>query len=282
MVPVAVGSQGHGATAAKGARDGALGRGGQPGGRVGELGQRCGQLGVRGADFQAQGALSGSGQHHLGLDHLTDAAGQAQALEAGGGQHDGVVLAFVEFAQAGVEVAAQGLDAQVGAQGAQLGEPAQAGGAHHRALRQGFERVETRADERVTRVLALEHGGQHEAFGQLHGNVLERVHGQVGAASFKGHFEFFDEQALAAHLGQRAVEDLVALGGHAQQVDLAAKAALQQVAHVLGLPKGEAAFTGGDDPGGGGGGSGRHPPMLSATRARPVSRPARCGASASG
>jgi hypothetical protein len=41
----------------------------------------------------------------------------SQALEAGGGQHDGVVLAFVELAQAGVEVAAQRLDLQVGAQG---------------------------------------------------------------------------------------------------------------------------------------------------------------------
>ncbi len=36
-------------------------------------------------------------------------------FQAGGGQHDGVVLALVELAQAGVEVAAQGLDQQVGA-----------------------------------------------------------------------------------------------------------------------------------------------------------------------
>ena len=49
-----------------------------------------------------------------GVEHAADARRQAQALQARGRQHDGVVLAFVELAQPGVEVAAQRLDAQVG------------------------------------------------------------------------------------------------------------------------------------------------------------------------
>jgi hypothetical protein len=43
------------------------------------------------------------------------------------------------------------------------------------------------------------------------------MHGQVGAALFQRHFQLLDEQALAAHLAERPVQDLVALGGHAQQ-----------------------------------------------------------------
>src|SRR5256885_7953942 len=37
---------------------------------------------------------------------------------------------------------------------------------------------------------------QHKAFGQLHGHVLERVHGDVGASFFQRHFQLLDEQAL--------------------------------------------------------------------------------------
>ena len=72
------------------------------------------------------------------------------------------------------------------------------------------------------------------------------MHGEVGAAFFQREFQFLDEQALAADLAQRAVEDLVAAGGHAQQRYLVA-ALFQQRLHVLGLPQREAAFAGGDD-----------------------------------
>ena len=75
------------------------------------------------------------------------------------------------------------------------------------------------------------------------------MHRQVGAALFQRGFQLLDEQALAADLGQRAVEDLVAARGHAQQFDLQAEALLQQVAHMFGLPQGQAAFAGGDDGG---------------------------------
>ena len=71
------------------------------------------------------------------------------------------------------------------------------------------------------------------------------MHRQIGTAFFQGHFEFFDKQALAAHFAQRTVEDLVALGGHAQDVHLMPHAT-QQVLHVVGLPEGQTTFAGGD------------------------------------
>ncbi len=152
----------------------------------------------------------------------------------------------------------QRLDDEVGAQRLQQHLPAQAGGAHHGALGEVGEAGMAGRDERVARILALHHAGQLEALGQLHGHVLERMHGHVGAAFLQGDFQFLHEEALAAHLGQGAVEDPVALGGHAEQFDgVAARA--QQGLHVLGLPEREAAFARGDDDGrkaGGGGGRG--------------------------
>ena len=82
-------------------------------------------------------------------------------------------------------------------------------------------------DEGVARVLALEHGGEREARRQVHRHVLERVDGEVGAAVVERGLELLDEQALAADLGQRAVEDLVAARGHRRSsVDLDADARL--------------------------------------------------------
>ena len=72
------------------------------------------------------------------------------------------------------------------------------------------------------------------------------MHCQVGAAFLEGGLEFLDEQSLAADLGQCAVENLVAARGHAEQVHGAAQALCEQVANMLCLPQGEAAFAGGD------------------------------------
>ena len=209
--------QRHGAAAAHAAADGALGRDGEPGGHVRQWGQCGHQVLAVAAHLDTQSALSGGGQHLGAVEFGANALLQAQALEAGGRQNDGVVLAFVEFAQAGVEIAAQRLDLQVGAQRLQQHLAAQAGGADDSALRQVLQAGVARRDKGVARVFALHHAGEKHALGQHHGHVLERVHGNVGAAVGQRGFEFLDEQALAAHLAQRAVQDLVAQRGHAQQ-----------------------------------------------------------------
>ena len=46
------------------------------------------------------------------------------------------------------------------------------------------------------------------------------MHGEMGAALFHRHFQFLDEQALAADFGEWPVEDLIALGRHAQNDNL--------------------------------------------------------------
>ena len=71
------------------------------------------------------------------------------------------------------------------------------------------------------------------------------MHGQIGAAFFQSSLKFFDKQAFAADFAQRAVQDLVALGGHAQQRDRMALR-LQQGLDMFGLPQGKAALAGGN------------------------------------
>lgn len=67
------------------------------------------------------------------------------------------------------------------------------------------------------------------------------MHRDVGGAFEQGGFQFLDEQALAADLRQRCVEQLVAATGHRQQGDGQAGMRLFQARlDVFGLPQGEA------------------------------------------
>jgi hypothetical protein len=93
----------------------------------------------------------------------------------------------------------------------------------------------------IARILTLHHAGEIKACRQVHRHVLERVNGDVGAPFFQRDFQLLDEQALATNLGQAAVQDLVALGGHAQQFHPMPKA-LQQGFDMLGLPQRQSAF----------------------------------------
>jgi len=71
------------------------------------------------------------------------------------------------------------------------------------------------------------------------------VHRQLRATVLQRRFQLLDEQALAANLGQRAVQDLVAAGGHAQQPHVQA-ARPQQRLDMFGLPQRQPALARGD------------------------------------
>jgi hypothetical protein len=101
-------------------------------------------------------------------------------------------------------------------------------------------------NEGIARIFALPDRGQHEAGRQFHRHVLQRVHGKVRTALLERRLELLHEEALATHLRQRAVEDLVAAGGHAQQLDGQAEALGEHRPHMFGLPDCQAALAGGD------------------------------------
>ena len=179
------------------------------------------------------------------LKHSANSGSQPQTHQTRCRQHDGVIEPLIKLAQAGVQVATQGLDAQVGPQSTQQRHAAQAGGADDSTLGQFGQVRVVIGNQGITRVFALHHAGQDKTFGQRHRHVLERVHGQVGTALLNGHLQLFDEQAFAADFAQAAVQNLVALGRHAQERDLMTQLG-QQRFDMFSLPQGQTAFAGGD------------------------------------
>src|SRR5205085_716587 len=123
VVNCGVGSNGHLAASAKGSEKSALGS--DRGMGIGVIEGGAGVASGTGRPgFDGESALSDGGAHDVGGQDFGDAVGPAEALQSGGGEEDSVVLAFVEFAQAGVEVATDGFDDKIRAQLAELRGPA--------------------------------------------------------------------------------------------------------------------------------------------------------------
>ena len=210
--------------------------------------QDVGKVGASGGDFDAQCALPCRGQAVGRREDFADAAVQAQALQAGGGKDDGIVIAVVELGQAGLDVAAQGFDGQVRELCPQLCFAAQAGCADDCACGHFFQTRILIGYERVKRAGAFADCRQCEPFRQFHRHVFDGVDGQIGTAVLQCLFEFFDKQAFAADFRQCAVEDLVAARRHAQNFHFAVGIQCFQTAFdVFGLPHRQHAFPAGDN-----------------------------------
>ena len=126
---------------------------------------------------------------------------------------------LVELAQPRVDVSAQRQDRQQRIALAQLRLAAQARRSDARAARQPGEIEIVIGHERVARILALGDRREREAVGHVHRHVLQRMHGEVGAAVRHRQLELLDEEALAADVGERPVQHAIALGRHAEQLD---------------------------------------------------------------
>ena len=101
------------------------------------------------------------------------------------------------------------------------------------------------ADDGIARVFPRRHGGEHEARGQLRGEVLEAVHRDIGAAVEQRLFDLLREDALAADESERRVGDAVAGGLH--DFDARGPARFGQPGfHPSGLPEGELRSAGGN------------------------------------
>ncbi len=170
---------------------------------------------------------------------------KVQSLESGSGQDDGVVLAFVELAQASLDIAAQLADLQVRPRQQQLALAAQAGGANACAGLEFIQRARLRRQESIARIGAFKHGSDGHALGQDRRHVLHGMHGQFGVALHHRDLKLLDEQALAADSRQRSIEDAIALGDHGNQAHRQARMGrLQAGTDMLGLPEREAAASG--------------------------------------
>lgn len=91
-----------------------------------------------------------------------DGFGALETIEAGGGEDEGVALAVLEFAQAGIDVASYFYKQHVGAEGEDLRAAAWAGGADAASGGKSVERPVLFADPDVAGVGSFGYGGKGE------------------------------------------------------------------------------------------------------------------------
>src|ERR1051326_4816673 len=116
-----VSADGNLAAAAEGGEHGAFGGDGNSGCLVIEALAELERFARIVARFDSERALADGGAHDVGVEQFGDAVVPAETAEAGGSENDGVVLSFIELAEASVEIAADVLDLEIGAAGAELG-----------------------------------------------------------------------------------------------------------------------------------------------------------------
>ena len=193
---------------------------------------RAGRV-VVGAALDRERSLPDLRQHHFGAEDLVGAVEEVEPFERGGGDDDRVELGGL--LEPGGDVAAQLGEREVGSPGRELRAPAHGTGADARARGQ---RVERRAHERVERVRALGHRRDHQAVGRCRrGQVLRRVHGDVGAPVDHRLLHFLHEHAGATHRVDGRVGARVTRRGDDDQLRVAA----EERDDPLGLPAGERA-----------------------------------------
>ena len=253
------GSKGELAGAAHGVQESSLGSGGAA--RFGavegcdggvDFGVTAGVFGVErvvgAAGFERERALAGGGGELVDGEALVDGFGAADAVEAGAGEDEGGRLAFVELAQAGVDVSSELYKVQVGAEVEELGAAARRVGADGGVFGQSVERPEGLAYEGVAGVGAGGDGGEGEALIERGGEVFERVDGEVDAAGGERFFDLLDEGALAVRArgdDEAGVLHAVASGADDFNFDGVARGA-ENGGDVVGLPERELRAPGAD------------------------------------
>ena len=117
---VAEGTKGKIAAAAEGVEDGALGGGGEGCISTVKCGDGAMDRGVLGcvgtSGLEREGALAGCGTELVDSETLMDVRGAIEAIETGGGEDQCIGLTLLPFAEAGIDVASQFDEAEVGAQ----------------------------------------------------------------------------------------------------------------------------------------------------------------------
>ncbi len=153
--------------------------------------------GVRGHRVsRASAPWPGAGQSSSMAKRWWTCCGAIEAVEACSGEDEGVGLALLPFAEAGVDVAAELDEAEVGTKSEEHGLTARRGGADARAHGQHVQTPEALADEGVAGVGARGDGGEREARVELRGQILERVNGDVDAAGGESVLDLLNEDAF--------------------------------------------------------------------------------------
>ena len=203
--------------------------------------ERDGSFGVVGAAFDADGALADGGQKNLGRENFGDAMRGAEAIEAGFREHDGVVFAAFDFAEARVHVAAKIANVEVGAEMEKLRAAAEAAGADAGAFAKSGEIRAVVGDEAIADVFAAQNRGKRKAGRRFGGNVFHAVNGDVDGIVEERFFELLDEDSLSADFGERSLREFVAACFDDDDFAFDAGGLEDLAADEFGLPLGEEA-----------------------------------------
>ena len=233
------------AAAAQFSKGGAFCGDGEAGCGVVEEGDRGDGFGIVFAGLDAERALAGGGTEIPGVEPFSEPLGFFEAVKAGGGEQDGVDLAFIELAEAGVDIAAEFDCLNVGAEGFQLCAATLAAGADDGSLGEFGEAPEFYGDECVAWVNPGRRSGKGEWLGEFGGEVFEGVDGEVDASFGEGFFDFLGEHALGADLGEGDFLKAVAGGFNDFDIDFMALGD-EEGLDVMGLPKGQLRTTASD------------------------------------
>ena len=188
------------------------------------------RFGVGAAALESKRALGGGGEE-IGGFHCRWIE-EASALETGGGEDDGVVLAFPQLAQARVDVAAQGLNVGVGIFFEQLAAAAEAGGADSSAGE--CERLgEIGHHQHIPGIFPRGDGGNDEAGlidqGHGDGHVFVAVNSEIDLIIEQGLFEFLGEESFTTGFIEGAVGDAVAGGLDETEFDVEIRPMLHEL-----------------------------------------------------
>ena len=189
------------------------------------------------AALDGKGPLADGGETHVTGEGLFDTVCVAETGQAGCGEDDGVILAFIQFPEPCVHVAPQVTNVQIGAPGQELGLAAQARRADDGSLRKVRPTVVFVADKGIADGRPFRNGCQAKPLGQLCRHVFQTVDGQIDLSFQQVCFDFFGEQSLSPDLGKGNVENLIARRDDFLQFHRQVRVALFQAGlDVMALP----------------------------------------------
>src|SRR5581483_1108895 len=170
----------------------------------------------------------------------------AEPVEAGGGEDDRFEGPLVELAKAAVEVPPERDDPKVGPEGPELRLPTERAGPDGGAGRKVGQSGPFPADHGVAGIFPARDGGEVERVGKPARDVLHAVDGEVDLAFHQRLFDLLHEEALAADLRQRDVQNFIA--GRFDFFNFRPDPfSPKLILDPLRLPEGEAASTASDD-----------------------------------
>ena len=164
------------------------------------------------ADLHRDRPLRAGREEDGRVEDLGRDIGDAEPVEARQREERPIAHPRLEFLEAGLHVAAQDIAFEVRPGAAHQRLTPQRGSADGGPGRQVGEAHAAAADEDVAHILTREEGAEGEVGGQDRLEVLGGVDGAVDPTLLKCGLDLLGKETLAADLGQRPVEDLVAGG----------------------------------------------------------------------